>query len=698
MSCRVGIDIGGTFTDFALLEDDANRLVIFKQLTTPADPSAAVLAGLPTLLERAGVSMAEVEAIVHGTTLVTNAVIERRGALTGLLCTEGFVDVLDIARERRYDMYDLTSTYPKPLIPRRFRGEVQERIAADGSIISPLDADAARHRIRHLVEDRGVEALAVCLLNSPMNRGHEDAIAEMVARAYPDVFVSTSSAVFPFMREYERWTTTTMNAYVGPMFGGYLDGLEGGLAAQGFRGAFYVMSSSGGMVAPETARRFPVRLLESGPAAGVLQTANVGKLLDAPNLLSFDMGGTTAKGALIRDGEPLKRYEMEIARVHDFKMGSGLPAKIPVIDLIEIGSGGGSIASISDRGTVQVGPQSAGADPGPVCYAQGGTEPTLTDANLLLGYLDAGFFLGGAMSLDGSGVAQAIEGRIGAPLGVTDVRAAWGIHESANEDIARAFRNHASERGFDYRSCAMVAFGGSGPAHACRVARKLRVPTVIFPPAAGVMSAVGLLSTPLSFETFRSSRIGLDALTPGELEKRFAPLTEEALALLALGGSRPDKPAISRRLDVRYRGQGYELEVPLPDLPADELLERLPDLFTKVYEQVFAKSFPAEPLEIINWKVEVSLPPPATGSGYRLDSANGGAAVKQHRQAYEPESVRFVDTPVYDRYALRPGDQIGGPALIEERESTGVIGAGDSAQVDGHGNIVVTIAGQVRAP
>ena len=693
MTCRVGIDIGGTFTDFALLGSAGNRLVISKRLTTPQDPSEAVLSGLPVLLEKAGAAIGDVEAIVHGTTLVTNAIIERRGAPTAMICTEGFGDVLEIARERRYDMYDLASTYPKPLVPKRLRGEVRERIGADGGVLTPLDPDDARQSIRRLVEERGAEALAVCLLNSPANRTHEDAIAALAAEMYPHLYICTSADILPFMREYERWTTATMNAYVGPMFGGYLDRLEGGLAEQGFRGALYIMSSSGGMMAPEAGRRYPVRLLESGPAAGVLQTANVGKLLGIPDLLSFDMGGTTAKGALVRGGAPLKRYEMEVARVHDFKMGSGLPAKIPVIDLIEIGAGGGSIAAINARGTIQVGPKSAGADPGPVCYGLGGSDPTLTDANLTLGYLDADFFLGGEMPLDATAVGEALAMGVGRPLQVSEERAAWGIHESVNEDISRAFRNHASERGFDYRACVMVAFGGSGPAHACRVARKLRVPTVIFPPAAGVMSAVGLLSTPLSFETFRSGRVELSSLTPEAFEARFAPLIDEALSLLKLGDAATGDVTITRRLDMRYRGQGYELEVPLPDLPAREVLRALPDLYTGVYEQVFAKSFPAEPLEIINWKVEASVPLAGLSGTPRLDAANGGNALKGKRKAYEPVSGRFVDTPVYDRYALGAGDRLEGPALIEERESTGLIGAGDSARVDGHGNLVVTIAG-----
>ncbi|MCH8188013.1 MAG: hydantoinase/oxoprolinase family protein [Proteobacteria bacterium] len=531
------------------------------------------------------------------------------------------------------------------------------------------------------------------MLHSCANPAHERRVAEILAAALPELPITLSSEVCPEIREYERLSTACANAYVQPMMAGYLTRLQSGLRDRGFDCPLLLVMSSGGVTTVETAIAKPIRLVESGPAGGAILARDVAVENNLARVLSFDMGGTTAKGALVRGGAPLKRYEMEVARVHDFKMGSGLPAKIPVIDLIEIGAGGGSIAAINARGTIQVGPKSAGADPGPVCYGLGGSDPTLTDANLTLGYLDADFFLGGEMPLDATAVGEALAMGVGRPLQVSEERAAWGIHESVNEDISRAFRNHASERGFDYRACVMVAFGGSGPAHACRVARKLRVPTVIFPPAAGVMSAVGLLSTPLSFETFRSGRVELSSLTPEAFEARFAPLIDEALSLLKLGDAATGDVTVTRRLDMRYRGQGYELEVPLPDLPAREVLRALPDLYTGVYEQVFAKSFPAEPLEIINWKVEASVPLAGLSGTPRLDAANGGNALKGKRKAYEPVSGRFVDTPVYDRYALGAGDRLEGPALIEERESTGLIGAGDSARVDGHGNLVVTIAG-----
>ncbi len=693
MTYRVGIDIGGTFTDFALLSEDDHRLVIHKQLTTPADPSQSVLTGLEALLEKAGVALPSVHVIAHGTTLVTNSLIERRGAVTGVLCTAGFADVFDIARERRYDMYDLTIAYPPPLTPPHLRAEIGERMAADGSVSAPLDGGEVRRKVAAMIEDNGLEALAVCFLNSPANPDHELAAADIIASDFPELYVSTSADVFPFLREYERWTTTAMNAFTGPMFDRYLDKLEQGLKARGFEGAFYIMSSSGGTVTLDTARKYPVRMLESGPAAGVLQSAMLGKQLERPNLLSYDMGGTTAKGALIRDGEALKRYELEVARVHEFKMGSGLPAKIPVIDLIEIGSGGGSIAGIDQRGTVRVGPHSAGAEPGPVCYGQGGEEPTLTDANLCLGYLDPAFFLGGEMALDKDGAARVIGRVIAEPLDVSTERAAWGIHESVNEDISRAFRNHASERGFDYRACAMTAFGGSGPAHACRVARKLRVPVVIFPVGAGVMSAVGLLASPLSFEILRSERLAAAELDAAALATRFEALSAEAAEHLKEARLGLEDLTVVRRLDMRYQGQGSEIEVTLP--PGDDAaaVAALPALFAEAYARIFSKSFPSEPVEIINWKAEVIGPAPPGVGDYVLDAGSSDQAIKGTRQAYVPDHNEFSDCPVYDRYALNPGDRFIGPALVEERESTYVVGDGDEVVVDDHGNLIVSIAG-----
>jgi N-methylhydantoinase A len=490
------------------------------------------------------------------------------------------------------------------------------------------------------------------------------------------------------MREYERWTTACVNAYVQPVVDRYLDRLESGLAAIGFGGRFLIMNSSGGTLTSAMARRFPVRLLESGPAAGALMSASHGRRLGLEEVLSFDMGGTTAKGCIIQDGAPLKRYDLEVARVHEFKQGSGLPVKIPVLDMIEIGAGGGSIASIDERGLIRVGPQSAGAKPGPASYGRGGTRPTLTDANLVLGYLGAKSFLGGAMELDPDTAARAIEATIAEPLGLDLMHAAWGIHEVINEDVARAFRVHASERGVDYRRCSIVVFGGSGPLHGARIARKLRVPNVVCPVGAGVMSAFGLLVSPIGFEIVRSRRVALAGMTDDVFGAEIGSLRREVLKLLAAAGTEPDGILTRFKLDMRYEGQGYEIEVAVP-----EDFSRSGDLvveFEAQYQRVFGLAFPGRAIEIVNWKVEASAPPPGD-TRYRLSGVGARTALKGERPVWMGSEVR--PCPVYDRYGLAAGAVVEGPALIEEAESTCVIHAGDRLTVDGDLNLVIEIGG-----
>ncbi len=682
MSYRLGVDIGGTFTDFALFDEAKGEMFIHKQLTTPDDPSRAVLEGCADLLARKEVAFADVETIAHGTTLVTNAVIERRGAVTGMLVTEGFRDVPDT----RYDLFDLRLAYPEPLVPRQLRREVAERVKFDGSVETAPDEGAIRAAIAELVEE-GIAALAICFLHSYANPAHERLAREIAERDFPDLYVSTSADIFSNMREFERWTTAAVNAYTQPLFDNYLGRLAGGLETAGFGGRLLVMTSSGGMLAPEAARRYPVRALESGPAAGALMSAYHGRALEIPDLLSFDMGGTTAKGALVNGFEPLKQYDMEIARLHDFKRGSGLPVKVPVIDMVEIGSGGGSLAEVDERGLIRVGPLSAGADPGPACYGKGGTRAALTDANLLLGYLDANYFLGGDMKLDTDAARAAVEADVAKPLGVTVERAAWGMHEIINEDVARAFRIHASERGFDYRGASMVAFGGSGPAHALGVARKLKIPRVVFPAGAGVMSAFGLLVSPLAFELSRSEPCSVASLDSAGFAERFRAMAAEASELLLAAGVAQEEIRLRRRLDMRYQGQGYEVEVALSE--ADGFAD-LPALFRDTYAQTFSTSMLDEPLEIVTWKVEAVGPEAVLSDGFRLEgSARAGEARKISRQAYFGDG--YVDCPVYERGLLAPGAEVTGPAMIEERESTCVIGPGDVVRVDARRNLVAEL-------
>ena len=690
---RIGVDVGGTFTDFALTGPGIGTSAIHKQLTTPHDPSAAVLEGVAILAARHGIPIAAMGELVHGTTLVTNAIIERKGARTGLLVTRGFADLPDIGLEERYDLFDLRIQFAAPLVSRACRREVTERIHHDKRIETPIDLAEVRAAIADLIAVERIEALAVCFLHAYADSRHEDAVRALAEAEFPDLQISTSADVFPYLREFERWTTTMANAYTQPIFHRYLQRLEDGLTAQGFAGRLYLMSSSGGIVSPETARRYPVRMLESGPAAGVLMCAEHGRRLGIDSVLAFDLGGTTAKGALVRDGRPLRNYAMEVARSYHHKRGSGLRLRLPVIDMTEIGAGGGSIAAVDERQLLRVGPHSAGASPGPACYGLGGVQATLTDANLALGYLDAGFFLGGAMALDPVLARAAIQRDAAAPLGLDGVRAAWGIHEVINEDIARAFRIHAVERGFDCRRATIVAFGGGGPIHGTAVARKLKAPRVVFPVGAGVMSALGLLYSPMMFEVARSLRVGLAELTAARFTEIVESVTAEAVGFLLRAGVARDDIVTENRIDIRYRGQGYELEIVLPaGVPLTTVLADLPAMFVARYRAVFRVDGLDEPLEIMSWKAEARGPapmPPALAEP--VATPGGHTGLKGYREAFFTADGP-TRTPVYDRYALRPGDTVTGPAILEERESTCILRPGDRAVVDAQYNLAVEIS------
>mgnify|MGYP001225813633 CR=1 FL=1 len=694
MTWRLGIDIGGTFTDFALLDQAGQKLAIHKQLTTPLDPSAAVIDGIQEILKKNNVPISDVSVIAHGTTLVTNAVIERKGVLTGMLVTSGFEDILDTGMEQRYELFDLRITYPEPIVPRNLRKGISERIHFNGDIETEIDMKQVLGATKELVEIHNVKALAVCFLHSYVNSSHESAVVKFLQNQFPDLYVSASSEVYPNMREFERWTTTAINAYTRPMTDHYLQKLEGDLKGLGFDGQLYIMTSSGGMLSPITARRFPVRLLESGPAAGMLMSAVQGKALELPNILSFDLGGTTAKGALVRDYKPLKSEQMEVDRVNEARKGSGFPLRIPVLDMIEIGSGGGSIAGIDDRGLLKVGPRSAGANPGPACYGKDGGYAALTDANLLLGYLDPDFFLGGEMKLDKRASEIAIEKNVGLPLSLSTLRASWGIHDSASEDIARAFRIHAAERGFDYRNATMVAFGGSGPLHAMGVAEKLKIPRVVFPIGAGVYSALGLLASPLSFELSRSRRVIVDDIDFKIFSSLFEALADETTNSLREAGVPNNEIQISRQIEARYFGQTHEIEVYLPEEQSiEDIFANLRKLFEKRYSEVYSFAVIDAPIEIINWKVIASGPEPDFKMGYTIDSEKNtqlDLAIKGTREVYF-EKGGFQETPIYDRYLLTEGMKILGPALVEERESTCLITVGSKAFIDPVLNIIAEL-------
>jgi N-methylhydantoinase A len=505
--------VGGTFTDFVLQVADG-RLFTGKRLTTPHDPARACVEGLHELVGQAGLGWLDLAQAVHGTTLGSNIVIERKGRQVALLTTRGFRDVLVIGREKRYQLYDLFIEKPAPLVPRSRIREVTERITFDGAVRTPLDETELRATVRGLAKD-GITALAICFLHAYANPAHERRAAQIVHEEAPHVAVSLSSEVSPVIREYERTSTTVVNAYVMTAVRDYLERLERALADLGYRGRLFVMQSAGGIATAETMARFPVRMIESGPAAGALMAAAYGKLTGHADLVAFDMGGTTAKLSLIVGGRPQTIREFELNRVR-LQPGSGLPMTIPAIDLVEIGAGGGSIARAA-MGTITVGPDSAGADPGPICYGAGGREPTVTDANLVLGYLNPDYFLGGRMRLDLDGARRGIETAIARPLGLSVPAAAWGVHQIVNTNMELATRVVSIERGYDPRQLAFAAFGGSGPVHGCRLAQALRIPRVILPAAAGVTSAIGLLAAEVKFDLSRSHVARLDALDAGAL-------------------------------------------------------------------------------------------------------------------------------------------------------------------------------------
>ncbi len=693
-SLRAGVDIGGTFTDLVICDDATGEFVVGKTLTTPDDPSRAIETGLAETLAKAEQPINAVGQIIHGTTLVTNALIERKGAPTAMLATEGFRDSLEIGREHRYVLYDIQLEMPKPLVPRYLRFGVPGRTLADGSTLAGHDLDEAYvERLAKELDAAGIEAIAIAFLNSFANPELERRAREAVHRAAPEMRVSISSDVVPEIREYERTSTTVANVYVQARVERYLSDLEERLERAGFSGSLLLMISSGALATVETAARFPVRLLESGPAGGALAAAAFGAAAGYDSLLSFDMGGTTAKFAVIDRGEPLLAHGFEVDRRYRFKKGSGLPINLPVIEMIEIGAGGGSIARIDSLGLLKVGPDSAGADPGPVCYGNGGTQPTVTDADLVLGYLDPGFFLGGAMALGVDAAREAIGRTIAEPLGLSVEEAAWGIHQIVNEGMAGAARVHTLERGGDPRRLPAFVFGGAGPVHGYRVAAALGSPTLIVPSGAGVMSAIGFLAAPIAFDFARTFPGRLAALDWARVSGLIVEMEEEGTDLLKSAGV-PGRDIAHRRFaEMRYVGQGHEVRVPLPPGPLTPGgVAALREAFESEYVRLYGRLGPPVAVEAITWRVISSGPKPDLHLSTASEaSGNVGAARKGTRRAYMPENGGMTDVPVYDRYRLGPGATFRGPAIIEERESTTVIGPRAPISVDAEGNLVVEV-------
>jgi len=686
---EVAFDIGGTFTDFVLRDTISGHTEIWKTPTTSREPAQAVLEGLRARFRDTTLKPDDISRVLHATTIATNAILERKGSRTALLTTRGFRDVLLIGRQKRYDSNSLHIEKPRPLIRRADIFEVAERMAPDGSVLEALD-DVEAEAVAQRLASGGYVSIAIVFLHAYANPAHEQRMAAAISARLPGVRLSLSSIVAPKFREYERTSTTVANAYVGPLVESYIGALTGSLRDLGIAAEMSIMQSSGGLASADLACTYPIRIVESGPAAGVLMCAHVGKEENCNHVMTFDMGGTTAKLGAIDDGRPAITSSFEVDAVHSRK-GSGLPLSITAIDLLEIGAGGGSIAR-TNIGLIRVGPDSAGAEPGPICYGRGGTEPTITDANLILGYLNPGFFNGGAMQLERSGAADALYREIAAPLGLTLEAAAWGVHSIANANMERAMRIISIERGRDPRTYALVAFGGAGPLHACRLARAMEIPRVIIPRGAGVGSAIGLLVADKKVDVAMTRVMRMNEATPSAIKEIFAIL-EANVTMEARKMDPTGELLLQRSASMRYVGQGYELRI---DLPAGKFGEDYADralaAFHAAYQREYGYSDPKASVEATDWFAVSTSARSHSSVGIRLqDRASGGEPVVGHRDAYFPEAGGMTSTKVVNRYALGEGHRIVGPALVEERESTIVVLPGDVVYVSKVGNLIIDI-------
>jgi N-methylhydantoinase A len=685
---RLAIDIGGTFTDLAL-EQGGTRTTA-KVLTTPAAPERGVMEGFQTIIRAAGITPADIELIVHGTTLATNAIIERKGARTALITTEGFRDVIAMGNESRYDQYDLNIVLPEPLVPRYLRLTVPERLDNTGQILRPLD-EAAVHALIPVLQQEKVESIAIGLLHAFVNPVHERQIQAILAQALPDLPVSLSAEVSPEMREWERFSTTVANAYVQPMMASYLRRLEADLHAAGTTAPLFLMMSGGGLTTIETACHFPIRLVESGPAGGAIFSAHIARECGLDSVLSFDMGGTTAKICLIDNYKPQTARTFEVARVGRFRKGSGLPLRIPVIEMVEIGAGGGSIAHVDSMGLIAVGPESAGADPGPACYGRGGTHPAVTDANLALGRYDPARFAGGTMTLDVAASHHALLTDVGSKLALTAELAALGVVEMVDENMANAARVHAIESGKTYVGRTLIAFGGGGPVHACRVAEKVGINRVLVPSGAGVGSAIGFLRAPVGYEVVRSLYQRFSTFDVAAVNDLLDDMRQEAEAAVAKG-SFGAPVTETRTAYMRYVGQGHEIPVPLPnDAIGPEDIGLIRDRYDQEYARFFDRPVPGSDVEIMSYAVVVTTAADNVNPTTPPDSLFTTEAVPARMQLVRDTTTGAVsEWPIYDRAALVPSATIAGPAIVTEHETSTLIGPAWSATVNHLGYIEIT--------
>ncbi|MFO1082257.1 MAG: hydantoinase/oxoprolinase family protein [Reyranellaceae bacterium] len=720
---RLAVDIGGTFTD-VVLETPQQRYSA-KVLTTKAAPEDGVLDGMMRALKLADLAPGTVGLIVHGTTLATNAIIERKGARTALVTTKGFRDSIEMAQENRFEQYDIFIEKPEPLVPRTLRFTVPERVDATGGVRLTLD-EAAVAELAGTLKEKGVESIAVGFLHSYANPAHERRAAAILAERLPGVRISLSCEVCPEVREYERFSTTCANAYVQPLMARYLENLRARIAGAGFACPVLLMTSGGGLTTLETAVRFPIRLVESGPAGGVILSTWLAERYGIDRILSFDMGGTTAKICIIDDGKPMASRSFEVDRRYRFMKGSGLPVRIPVIEMVEIGAGGGSLAGVDAMKRITVGPESAGSDPGPACYRLGGTRPAVTDANVVLGRIDPERFAGGSIRLDAGLSRAAVDAHVGAPLELDTTMAAFGVSEVVEENMANAARVHAVERGAELEGRTLIAFGGGAPLHAARLAEKLGIADVVIPASAGVGSAVGFLRAPIAFEVVRSRFVRLGRFDAASVNAMFAEMATEATDVVKLGAPAGAAIAIHRSADMRYAGQGHEILVELPDGPFDAAsVAELRKRFEAGYRALFNRVVPGVDIEVTGWILRAETPAPGEGlkgvtsaagnsspppggevrrggvdgSGSAanplsqplpLSGERRGEIAGERRDLFDPQLREFASVPVYQRGALRSGEAVPGPAVIAEDETTTIVTSGFVARIDPSGAIRLT--------
>ena len=683
---KLAADIGGTFTDI-VLEAGAKRWS-GKVLTTTQAPELGVIEGIGLVLDQSGIKPADIGVFIHGTTLATNALIERKGAKTAFITTKGFRDILEQGYEKRFDHYDLMIDRSVPLVPRTLRFTVEERLSADGDVLVPLDESALQELARQLREEN-VKAIAIGFLHAYAHDDHERRVRDMLAAALPKgVTICISSEVAPEIREFERFSTVVANAYVRPLMAGYLHRLRDQLKDMSMNCPLFLMMSGGGLTTLETAARFPIRLVESGPAGGAILASEIAAECALPEVVSFDMGGTTAKICLLTNGEPERARKFEIARAYRDMKGSGIPVRIPVIEMVEIGAGGGSIARVDKLNRITVGPDSAGSTPGPVCYGRGGTEPAVTDANLALGKIDPAYFAGGKIKLDEANAKTALQKAIGNPLGLKDFWSAAGVTEIVEENMANAARVHAIERGRDIAACTMIAFGGGAPLHACRLAEKVGVKTIIVPKGAGVGSAIGFLRAPIAYEVTRSAAVSLDAFNAKTVNKLLHHMTADARAVVepALGNAKATVQIIA---DCRYIGQGHEIRITVPlKTLADADGKKLKAAFEAQYEQVYGLRIPNQEAEAITWSVTVSSVAKKPTRA-KNTSSKSTPKPRSKRLIYDPALGKQVMAPVYWRFDMKSGAALKGPAIIAEDETSTIVGANFRAKINSLGYIIL---------